>query len=128
MSAGGRKGHIAATMCPSELKWYTLFLKGVCAWMGDTVAQDYVYTIEVLVVLLEDCEQEWVQEDLNINLMILSACMLLLVSCLGGTRGFEIMWTNLAALRYDLNYCEQLRTTQRCPDQLLEDSKGMMGN
>jgi hypothetical protein len=34
------------------------------------------------------------------------ACMFLLVSCLGGMRGFEVVWTDLAALRYDIAYCE----------------------
>jgi hypothetical protein len=32
--------------------------------------------------------------------------MFLLVSCLGGMRGFEVMWTDLAALRYDIGFCE----------------------
>jgi hypothetical protein len=34
------------------------------------------------------------------------ACMFLLESCLGGMRGFEVVWTDLAALRYDVAYCE----------------------
>jgi len=32
--------------------------------------------------------------------------MFLLVACLGRMRGFEVMWTDLAALRYDVCYCE----------------------
>jgi hypothetical protein len=32
--------------------------------------------------------------------------MFLLVSCLGGMRGFEVVWTDLSALRYDIAYCE----------------------
>jgi hypothetical protein len=32
--------------------------------------------------------------------------MFLLVASLGGMRGFEVMWTDLAALRYDLDYCK----------------------
>ncbi len=32
--------------------------------------------------------------------------MFLLVSSLRGMRGFEVVWTDLAALRYDLAYCE----------------------
>jgi hypothetical protein len=32
--------------------------------------------------------------------------MILLVSCLGGMRGFKVVWTDLAALRYDIAYCE----------------------
>jgi hypothetical protein len=32
--------------------------------------------------------------------------MFLLVSSLGGMRGFKVIWTDLAALRYDLAYCK----------------------
>ncbi len=43
---------------------------------------------------------------LQIPLVSICACMFLLVSSLGGMRGFEVVWTDLAALRYDLAYCE----------------------
>lgn len=33
--------------------------------------------------------------------------MFLLVSTLGGMRGYEVMWTDLAALRYDVRYAKQ---------------------
>jgi hypothetical protein len=32
--------------------------------------------------------------------------MFLLVLSLGGMRGFEVVWTDLAALCYDMSYCE----------------------
>ena len=32
--------------------------------------------------------------------------MFLLVSCLGGMRGFKVVWMELAALQYDVAYCE----------------------
>jgi hypothetical protein len=32
--------------------------------------------------------------------------MFLLVLSLGGMQGFEVVWTNLAALCYDMSYCE----------------------
>ena len=34
--------------------------------------------------------------------------MFLLLTCLGGMRGYEAVWTDLAALRYDVEYCEEL--------------------
>ena len=34
--------------------------------------------------------------------------MFLLLTCLGGMRGYEAVWTDLAALRYDVEYCEDL--------------------
>ena len=70
------------------------------------VSQDRAYTIEVLLALLEMFEEEWQRHYLQIPLVAICACMFLLVSSLGGMRGFEVVWTNLAALRYDLSYCE----------------------
>ena len=40
-------------------------------------------------------------------LISMCSCMFLLVSCLGGMQGFEIVWTDLQALRYNLQYCSQ---------------------
>ncbi len=34
------------------------------------------------------------------------ACMFLLVSFFVGMQGFEVVWTDLAALRYNVTYCE----------------------
>ena len=34
--------------------------------------------------------------------------MFLLLTCLGGMRGYEAVWTDLAGLRYDVNYCESM--------------------
>ena len=75
--------------------------------MGDVVSQDRAYTIEVLHKLLEMYESEWQTPNYRMPTKVLASCMFLLVSSLGGMRGFEVMWTDLAALRYDLEYCEQ---------------------
>jgi hypothetical protein len=107
LSAGSKKGRFVATRCPSESRWYEHFTLGVCARMGDVVSQDRAYTIEVLHKLLESYESEWVNGHYEMPLHSLCACMFLLVLSLGGMRGFEVMWTDLAALRYDLEYCEQ---------------------
>jgi hypothetical protein len=66
--------------------------------MGDVVTQDQVYTIEVLLALVEMYEQEWQTYYLQMPLLSICACMFLLVSSLGGMRSFEAVWTNLAAL------------------------------
>ena len=34
--------------------------------------------------------------------------MFFLVCCIGGLRRYEGMWTDLTALRYDVEYCEDL--------------------
>ncbi len=74
--------------------------------MGDVVTQDQAYTIEVLLALIDMFKQEWQMNYLEMPLHSQSACMFLLVSSLGGMQGFEIVWTNLAALRYDFSYCK----------------------
>jgi hypothetical protein len=74
--------------------------------MGDVVSQDRAYTIEVLLALVQMYQQEWDAMHLHMPLSSVCACMFLLVSSLGGMRGFEVVWTDLAALRYDVAYCE----------------------
>jgi hypothetical protein len=106
LSSGLVKGRFVATLCPSEGRWYQHFETGICARMGDVVTQDQAYTIEVLLALIDMFEQEWQMNYLEMSLHSLSSCMFLLVSSLGGMQGFEVVWTNLAALRYDLSYCE----------------------
>jgi hypothetical protein len=106
LSAGSIKGRFVATLCPSEGWWYQHFESGICIWMGNVVSQDRAYTIEVVLALLEMFEEEWQTFYLQSPLCSICACMFLLVSCLGGMRGFKIVWADLAALRYDIAYCE----------------------
>ena len=109
LSSGSVQGKYVATLCPSEGRWYQRFEKGINARMGDVVSQDRAYTIEVLHALLEIYEEEWQATGYETMPMeSLHSVMFLLVSCLGGLRGFEVMWTDLAALRYDVNYCNDL--------------------
>jgi hypothetical protein len=66
--------------------------------MGDVVSQDRAYTIDVLLALVQMYQQEWDEMHLHMPLSSVCACMFLLVSSLGGMRGFEVVWTDLAAL------------------------------
>ena len=34
--------------------------------------------------------------------------MFLLLTCLGGIRGYEAVWTELTALKYDVEYCDNM--------------------
>ncbi len=43
---------------------------------------------------------------LFVNFTALDVCLHVRVSYLGGMRGFEVVWTDLAALRYGIAYCE----------------------
>ena len=51
-------------------------------------------------------EQEWQTYYLQMPLLSISASMFLLVSALGGMMGYEVVWTDLAALLYNVTYCE----------------------
>lgn len=108
LSSGGVKGRFILSRAPSEGRFYQRFETGINARMGDVVSQDRAYSIEVLLKLLEMFEEEWESHGLSIPLNTMCAAMFLLVSSLGGMRGFEVVWTDLAALRYDLQYCEDL--------------------
>ena len=53
-------------------------------------------------------EAEYADFGNNMPLNSMYSCMVLLLTCLGGMRGFEAVWTDLAALRYDIAYCEDM--------------------
>ena len=106
LSSSGLTGRYIATCAPAEGRWFQHFTTGICARMGDIVRQDRAYTIQVVLKLVEMYEREWDDHGYDMPSKSLCACMFLLVCCLGGTRGYEAVWTDLAALRYDIAYCE----------------------
>lgn len=108
LSSGGLRGRYVATCNPSEGRWFQHFITGCAARMGDIVRQDRAYSMPVFQRLLHMYEVEYQEEGANMTHEAVCSCMFLLVSCLGGMRGFEVVWTDLAALRYDVFYCEEL--------------------
>lgn len=107
-STSSSKGKYVATRNPAEGRMYQAFAMGCCARMGDVVQQDRAYTISVLLKLVEMYEEEYSDLRENMPLESLQSCMFLLLTCLGGMRGYEAVWTDLAALWYDVEYCESL--------------------
>ena len=75
--------------------------------MGDIPKQDRAYSAEVVHKLLESFEEEY--QELGCDMPHHSICsvMILLLTCLGGMRGYEAVWTNLVGLVYDLEFCEE---------------------
>ena len=104
----GKRGRYFATCNPSEGRWFQQFIGGCRARMGDITRQDRAFTLAVLHQLLEMYEEEFHAREGPMRHEAICACMFLLVACLGGMRGFEVVWTDLAALRYDVEYCEDL--------------------
>ena len=105
LSSGSIRGRYIATLAPSEGRWYQRFESGINTRMGDIVSQDRAYSLDVLLALLEMFEQEWEVHGYGISLNSMYSVMFLLITCLGGMRGYEAVWTDLTALRYDLEYC-----------------------
>ena len=108
LSSGSRAGRFIATCNPTEGRWFQHLTTGMCARIGDIVSQDRAYTIGILRKLLEMYELEWNTLGMEMPLNSICSCMFLLVTCLGGMRGFEAVWTDMAALRYDIEYCEEM--------------------
>ena len=102
LASASIKGRFVATCNPSEGRWYQFFALGCCARMGDVVRQDRAFTSAVLHKLLAMCDAWHADFGNNMPLNSMYSCMFLLLTCLGGMRGFEAVWTDLAALRYDL--------------------------
>jgi len=82
--------------------------------MGDIVSQDRAFTLEILLALLEMYELDWPEQRYAIPMemesvysvmFLLITCLGGIIICLGGMRGYEAMWTDLGALRYDGAHC-----------------------
>ena len=105
LSSGSIRGHYVATLCPSEGRWYQRFETGINTRMGDVVSQDRAYTLEILHALLEMYELEWQEHGYSVPMVPIHSVMFLLVTCFRGMRGYEAVWIDLGALRYDTAYC-----------------------
>jgi hypothetical protein len=53
--------------------------------------------------------------------------MFLLVSCLGEMQGFEVVWTDLAALQYDIAHCKSAEDDLAVSWPIVEQFKGRHG-
>jgi hypothetical protein len=75
--------------------------------MGDIVSQDRAYTIEVVHAVIKLFEDQFQAEGYQMPVADMEAALFFIASCTGGFRGYETVWTDLGALRYDLQYCEE---------------------
>jgi hypothetical protein len=107
LSTGSTKGRYITTLCPSEGRWYALFSTGISVRMGDIVSQDRAYTIEVVHAVIKLFEDQFQAEGYQMPVEDMEAALFFIASCTGGFRGYETVWTDLGALRYDLQYCEE---------------------
>jgi hypothetical protein len=107
LSSGRIQGRYVATINPSEGRWYERFSLGASVRVGDIVQQDRAYTIDVVIAMIDNFEQEFQVMGYTMPIRDMEAAMFFIATCFGGFRGFETVWTDLAALRYDVRYCEE---------------------
>ena len=123
LSSGSVRGRYVATLCPSEGRWYSLFSAGISVRMGDIVKQDRAYTIEVVHAVIGFFEEQFQSEGYTMPVRDFEAALFFIISCMGGFRGYETVWTDLGALRYDVNHCEEQDDFLQWPGPSLVDSK-----
>ena len=107
MSAGNLKGRYIATLCPSESRWYELFSIGISSRMGDIVHQDRAYTLSIVLAIVEMFEEQFRSQGYSMPIRDMEAVMIFIASCMGGFCGYETVWTDLGALRYDVHFSEE---------------------
>ena len=100
------KSRFTATKCPSQSKWFEAFSRGFRIRTGVMTRQDKAYTLALVHEMLNRFEQDWEKCDGQPSVKWISAVMLFLTTCLGGMRGYEVVWTDLAALIHDVEMCE----------------------
>ena len=108
VSFASKNSKFRATKCPTQKTFFEHFSRGFRIRTGVMSRQDRAYSLEVIHEMLERFEAEWCrQQELDdVDIHWLSAVMFLLVSSFGGMRGYEVVWTDLAALLHDIERCE----------------------
>ena len=101
-SSGAIQGRYVSTLNPSKERWFQHFSLGVSMRMGDVVKQDRAYTVEVVHAVINLFEEDFQCVGYRMTVNEMSAAMFFIASCFGGFRGFETVWTDLGALRYDI--------------------------
>ena len=106
LSAGNLKGRYITTLCPSESRWYEIFSTGIATRMGDIVHQDRAYTLEIVHAIIAMFEEQFQEQGYSMPIREMEAALFFIAACMGGFRGYEVVWTDLGALRYDVKYSE----------------------
>jgi hypothetical protein len=108
VSFASKKGKYRATLCPTQKTFFEHFSTGFRIRTGVMTRQDRAYSLALIHEHLRHFEAEWERQQAadDIDPIWVSAVMFLLTSSLGGMRGYEVVWTDLAALYHDIQRCE----------------------
>jgi hypothetical protein len=72
--------------------------------MGDIVHQDRAYTLAIVLAIVGMFEEQFQSQGYEMPNRDTEAVMFFIASCMGGFRGYETVWTDLGALRYDVYF------------------------
>ena len=111
ISFSSGKQRYFATRCPSQSQWFEHFSKGFRIRTGVMTRQDRAYTMDVVHKMIQLFEEDWESCDGEPEMLWISAVTFFLTSCLGGMRGFEVVWTDLGALLYEIAKLEEEEDT-----------------
>ena len=108
VSFASKNGKYRATLCPTQKTFFEHFSRGFRIRTGVMTRQDRAYSLDLIHELLLRFEAEWDRQQSadDVDVVWVSAVMFLLVSSFGGMRGYEVVWTDLAALLHDIQRCE----------------------
>ena len=79
-------------------EWFSSFMEGVLARMGQITRQDRAISIEEMVELQQSFENTWNQEGYEMDMKTLEAAVFALTTYVGSLRGYETVKTHLPTM------------------------------
>lgn len=105
----GERKRYTATINPTEGIWFNKFMDGVDIRMADITKQDRAVSLPIMHALMDSYEADWREGGDNMELNEIGAALFTTITFCSGMRGYETMWTDLAALRAELAHIELTR-------------------
>ena len=104
---GFGKGRITTTRAPTDSDWFRCFLSGLQQRIGERRKQDLALTPEIVLVILAECENDWLTaqaqgSDHGLREACLDACFFVLTYA-AGLRSFEVSKVPLRALQEQIH-------------------------
>eukprot|EP00978_Attheya_sp_CCMP212_P038609 scaffold192798_cov54-Attheya_sp.AAC.1 len=105
----GERKRCTATMNPTEGIWFNKFMDGLDIRMADITKQDRAFSLGIMHALMNKFEADWKEKGTDMDIDEIAAALFSTVTFSSGMRGYETMWTDLAALRAELANIELTR-------------------
>jgi hypothetical protein len=105
----GERKRYTATLNPTEGFWFNKFMDGLDVRMADVTKQDRALSVPIMHCLMNMYEMEWREKGEAMELDSMAAALFCTVTFCSGMRGYETMWTDLAALRAEIEHIDLTR-------------------